>query len=116
MLDLWEDSRKEGHWNPSFSRHFNNWELDIVETFFSGLLEKSIRKKENNVIWKVSKKGVFSINSFYMALEFKRLIPFPTNILESMGLIQSKFFYLGSQLKESFDIKSASEKKADSNE
>ena len=73
---------------------FNNWELDIVETFFSKLLEKVVRREENNkVIWKDSKKGVFSIYSFYSALELGGPIPFPTNIIWNPWVLSRASFF-----------------------
>lgn len=49
-----------GHWNPCFSRHFNDWELDIIKTFFFRSLVKLVRREENNgVVWEDSTKDMF---------------------------------------------------------
>ncbi|RVW38516.1 putative ribonuclease H protein [Vitis vinifera] len=36
VFDAWEEDREVGSWNPLFSRHFNDWEMEEVE----GLLRK----------------------------------------------------------------------------
>ena len=33
VADLWEDLGGGGHWTPCFTRYFNDWELELVETF-----------------------------------------------------------------------------------
>ena len=49
-----------GHWTPHFTRHFNDWELDIVGTFLSRLRVNLVRRDDNDkVIWKDDKKGLF---------------------------------------------------------
>ena len=49
-----------GHWTPHFTRHFNDWELDIVGTFLSRLRGNLVRRDDNDkVIWKDDKKGLF---------------------------------------------------------
>ena len=39
VKDVWNPSVV---WSPSFSRHFNNWEVDYVERFLLSLHEKSV--------------------------------------------------------------------------
>ena len=49
-----------GHWTPHFTRHCNDWELDIVGTFLSRLRGNLVRRDDNDkVIWKDDKKGLF---------------------------------------------------------
>ena len=53
-------------WNPCFSRNFYDWELDVVNNLFLKLSEFGrVREKQDKMVWKVSKNGVFSIRSFY---------------------------------------------------
>ena len=58
------------HWSLHFTRHFNDWELEIVETFFSMLRESLVKRDDSNKgVWKDDKKGLFSIKSFYEVLD-----------------------------------------------
>ncbi|RVW79073.1 Retrovirus-related Pol polyprotein from transposon RE1 [Vitis vinifera] len=82
VTNLLEDLGVADQWNLCFYQHFHDWELDIVETLFSRLLVILVRREENDrVIWKDAKKGVFLVKSFYLVLEPRRLLPFPTNII-----------------------------------
>lgn len=82
VTNLLEDLGVADQWNLCFYQHFHDWELDIVETLFSRLLVILVRREENDrVIWKDAKKGVFLVKSFYLVLEPRRSLPFPTNII-----------------------------------
>ncbi|RVX01565.1 DUF724 domain-containing protein 7 [Vitis vinifera] len=64
------DTRGMKHWSLRFTRHFNDWELEIVETFFSMLRESLVKRDDSNKgVWKDDKKGLFSIKSFYEVLD-----------------------------------------------
>ncbi|RVW57758.1 hypothetical protein CK203_113916 [Vitis vinifera] len=63
---FWDDSGGMGHCSLRFMRHFNDWELDIVETFFSMLRGHFIGKDDNDkVVWKDDKNGLFFVKSSY---------------------------------------------------
>ena len=32
---VWDSTIEDGNWNPSFSKPFNDWEVDIVKSFLS---------------------------------------------------------------------------------
>lgn len=86
----WDDTGGMGHWTLRFTRHFNNWELDIIETFLSRLTGNLVRRGDNDkVVWKDDKRGLFSIKSFYEVLDVGRVIIFPKNIIWNM-LVPSK--------------------------
>ena len=42
--------RSRGYWILCFTKHFNDWELDVVRIFFSTLLVKTVRRKENDEV------------------------------------------------------------------
>lgn len=53
MADLWEDLGGGGLWSSCFTRHVNDWELEVVVNIFSMLRAKTIRREVNDkVIWK----------------------------------------------------------------
>ncbi|RVW50790.1 hypothetical protein CK203_076819 [Vitis vinifera] len=50
-MDLWNQSNERGCWTPSFSRHLNDWEIEIVGHFFSRLQEKAVIRRETLLGW-----------------------------------------------------------------
>ena len=63
-------------------RHFNDWELDIVETFFSMLRGNFIGKDDNDkVVWKDDKNGLFFVKSSYEVLAVGRVVIFTKKII-----------------------------------
>lgn len=98
MAYYWDDTGGMGHWTLRFTRHFNNWELDIIETFFSRLTGNLVRKGDNDkVVWKDDKRGLFSIKSFYEVLDVGRVIIFPKNIIWNLLVPpEVSFFCMGS--------------------
>ena len=83
-----------GHWTPRFTRNLNDWELDIVETFFYMLRGKLVRRGENDkVVWKDDKKGLFLVKSFYAVLEVGRVVHFPKNIILNSWVPSKSEFY-----------------------
>ena len=34
VFDAWEEGGEVGSWNPLFSKHFNDWEMEEVEGLF----------------------------------------------------------------------------------
>ncbi|RVW48806.1 Nuclear pore complex protein NUP214 [Vitis vinifera] len=52
VIDSWSHSYGRGVWIPSFSRHLNNWEIEIMERFLARLLVKVVVEgEEDKVCW-----------------------------------------------------------------
>ncbi|RVX12998.1 Nuclear pore complex protein NUP214 [Vitis vinifera] len=52
VIDSWSHSYGRGVWIPSFSRHLNNWEIEIMERFLARLLVKVVVEgEEDKVTW-----------------------------------------------------------------
>ena len=68
---------------PHFTRNVNDWELEVVENFFSTLRVKTIRREVNDkVIWKDGEKDCFVSNAAFGG----EVSPFPKkHHLEPMG-------------------------------
>jgi hypothetical protein len=67
-------------WNVLFTRHIQDWEMDMVLSLFDRLYSTSIRHGEGDrLVWNPSKKGLFEVNSFYVELCRKDgpSLPFP---------------------------------------
>jgi hypothetical protein len=56
-------------WNVLFTRHIQDWELDMVISFFDRLYSSSTRHGEGDrLVWNPSRKGLFEVRSFYKEL------------------------------------------------
>ena len=65
VKDVWNPSVV---WSPSFSRHFNNWEVDYVERFLLSL-RRVCRDEEDMALWTETKSDKFTVKSLYNALD-----------------------------------------------
>ena len=85
--------------NPVFTRLNNDWEMEEVETFFSRLHGHALRRGDEDVMfWRVSKKGFFTIKSFFSSLvPCISTAPFKLS-LESLGSKENQLFCLGGYL------------------
>ena len=80
--EVWEVEEGMVTWSPCFSRNFHDWKLDVVNNFFLKLNEFSrFRGEVDKMVWKASKNGVFSMRSFYNALEEGAKETFPSKII-----------------------------------
>ena len=90
-----------GHWNPVFTRLNKDWEMRELKAFFRGLHKQVLRRDDEDVMsWRVSKKDLFTVKSFYS------LVPcnareFPSSIGWNPGVLKRvSFLCLGSYLGE----------------
>ena len=75
---MWSAELGGGCWNPTFVRHFNNWEMDDVESLLCWIgWRRVIEGVEDKVRLIGSKNGLFSIKSLYKALEQRTPSSFP---------------------------------------
>ena len=74
--------------------NFHDWELDVVNNFFLKLSKFGrFREEEDKMVWKASKNEVFSVRSFYNALEEKGEVTFPSKIIwDSWAPTKVSFF------------------------
>ena len=80
--EVWEVEEGMVTWSPCFSRNFHDRELDVVNNFFLKLSEFGrFREKEDKMVWKATKNGMFSVRSFYNALENVGEVTFPSKII-----------------------------------
>ena len=82
VFDAWEEGGEVGSWNPLFSRHFNDWEMEEVESLLRKLHPLVLNRDVEDVLsWKNSKKGSFSVRSLYCSLTKGSSEPFPWSII-----------------------------------
>jgi hypothetical protein len=66
-------------WNVLFMRQIQDWEMDLVLSFFDRLYSISARHGEGDrLVWNPSKKGLFEERSSYEELIRKDGLPFPS--------------------------------------
>ena len=82
LSDIWNQPNVGCCWTPSFSRHLNDWEIEIVKWFLSRLQEKVVNGEGKvKVIWLKTKSGSFSVKSLYAFLELGSSAPFLVDVV-----------------------------------
>jgi hypothetical protein len=67
-----------GEWNVTFTRSFNDWEVEMVAEFFQVLSSVAVPNLvPDGLKWKCNKAGVFDSKSFYAALSNRPGVLFP---------------------------------------
>ena len=81
-------------WNPLFSIHFNDWEMDEVEGLLRKLHPLVLNRDVKDVLsWKNRKNGSFSVRSPYRSLTKASSDPFPwSTIWRSWAPMRVSFF------------------------
>ncbi|RVW74735.1 putative ribonuclease H protein [Vitis vinifera] len=86
--------RDEGVWNPSFSRSYNDWEVEEVERLLLTIRGRRLNPLlEDRMLWKETKDGIFSVKSLYSSLASRRDVQFPySNIWSTCVPTKVSFF------------------------
>jgi len=65
-------------WNVIFTNRVQDWEMDMVLSFFARLYSISVQHGEDDkLIWNLSKRGLFEVKSYYEVLNRKDGPSFP---------------------------------------
>jgi len=65
-------------WNIIFTRPVQDWELEMVLSFFARLYSSSVRHgADDRLVWSLSKRGLFEVKSYYEVLNRKDDPSFP---------------------------------------
>ncbi|RVX00219.1 putative ribonuclease H protein [Vitis vinifera] len=75
--EVWDPSFGQGSWNISFSRDFNDWEVDLVGNLLYMLRDYKISSEEDSVLWKGGGCGIFRVKEAYNLLVASNDIVFP---------------------------------------
>jgi hypothetical protein len=66
------------HWNVPFTRYAQDWEVEMMISFYEQLYSIRIRHGEvDRVVWNLSKKRNFEVKTFYKALVGHEAAYFP---------------------------------------
>ena len=64
VADLSENLGSKGGWNFRFERHFNDWEMEVVQNFLSIMNSRSCRPQPSDKLWwKETKSGSYFVKS-----------------------------------------------------
>ena len=70
VADVWDNSRGHGAWSPSFSRLFNDWEIDETQSFLSLISNRKFNQMEQDkLLWKGDLNGRYTIRANVTLLE-----------------------------------------------
>ncbi|KAL6339823.1 hypothetical protein AAG906_034911 [Vitis piasezkii] len=75
--EVWDPSFGQGSWNVSFSRDFNDWEVDLVGDLLHMLRDYKISSEEDSVLWKGGGSGIYRIKEAYKLLVASNDMIFP---------------------------------------
>ena len=85
-------SGEQLHWNISFSRAAQDWEMNSFADFYSLLYSvKPSNVQKDGLWWVPAEKGVFSVRSFYKALTQDPNIRFSWRRIGDTRRLQSSF-------------------------
>ena len=95
--NIW-NSNCRGELEPSFSKPFNHWEVDYVESFLLRLHRQRVhRDEEDKMLWIETKSGKFIVRSLHNALESGNSVSFPMKIIWKSGVQPTVSSLLGRQ-------------------
>ncbi|WJZ82701.1 hypothetical protein VitviT2T_002436 [Vitis vinifera] len=84
VVELWDPSGEERVWSPSFSRPFNDWEVEEVERLLLTIRGRRLNPLlEDRMLWKETTNGIFSVKSLYNVLASRRVDQFPNSMIWS---------------------------------
>ena len=83
-----------GHRNLVFTRHNNDLELRHVKTLFRRLNGQVLRRDDKDVMnWWISKKGLFTVKSFYSSLAPCNAREFLSSIVWNLWILKKVSFF-----------------------
>ena len=93
VADIWDNSRGEGAWNPTFVRPFNDWEIEEVQNFMCLVNTRRVKQEENDrLFWKGDKKGMYTVRANASLLEGDANKTAPVKILWN-GCVPPKVYF-----------------------
>ena len=69
VADLWGRQGGGGGWEVQFRRSFQDWELEEVNHLLNHISAVKVQEGEDSLVWKIEKKGKFSVKSYYRSLK-----------------------------------------------
>ena len=94
VADLWGRQGGGGRgWEVHFRRPFQNWELEEVNRFLVHISAVKVQEEEDSLVWKIERKGKFSVKSYYRSLKDENNHLFPAkDAWGSYAPFRTRFF------------------------
>ncbi|KAJ9701144.1 hypothetical protein PVL29_006475 [Vitis rotundifolia] len=94
VADLWgRQGGGGGGWEVHFRRPFQDWELDEVTRFLNHISAVKVQEGEDSLVWKIERRGKFSVKSYYRSLKDENNIFFPAKeVWGSHAPSRTRFF------------------------
>jgi hypothetical protein len=87
------------HWNVIFTRPVQDWEVEVVLSFFEMLYSFKVRQGDvDRIGWSPSKRSKFEVKSFYQVLTSPNGSPFPWKSIWRVKAPRGWHFLCGQQL------------------
>ena len=82
VKEVWRLVGELRGWDLWFERHFNDWELEMMENLFNLIKDKKISSlEEDRRAWKLTKDDRFSVKLSFDFLEGERETSLPKKII-----------------------------------
>ena len=82
-----------------FRRSFQDWELEEMTCFLDHISAVKVQEGEDSLVWKIERRGKFSVKSYYRSLKDENSPFFPSKeVWGSHAPFRTRFFCLGSSL------------------
>jgi hypothetical protein len=84
-------------WNVIFTRLVEDWEMEMILSFFERLYSFQVRHEEDRLIWSPSKRGQFEVKLFYKVLNSQAGHLFPWKSIWCVKALWRVAFLCGQQ-------------------
>ncbi|KAJ9677624.1 hypothetical protein PVL29_022550 [Vitis rotundifolia] len=94
VADLWgRQGGGAGGWEVHFRRPFQDWELEEVNRFLGHISAEKVQEGEDFLVWKIERKGMFKVKSYYRSLKEDNSPLFPAKeVWGSYAPLRTRFF------------------------
>ena len=76
-----------------FRRSFQDWELEEVNHFLGHISVVKVQEGEDFLVWKIVRKGMFKVKSYYRSLKVENNPLFPAKeVWGSYAPLRTRFF------------------------
>jgi hypothetical protein len=83
------------HWNVVFTRYAQDWEVDMVLSFYERLYSNRIwHRAVDRLVWNLSKRGIFEVKTLYKALASQEVVFFPWKSIWRVKSPKRVFFFV----------------------
>ena len=94
VADMWDRSRGEGGWSPTFLRSLDDWEIEEVERFFPTLQKQNFSSSgEDKLLLKDVRDEVLSVKLMYKGIDPSPVIEFSYRLVWNPTMLPKIGFF-----------------------